>query len=127
MPPVRHVAPAAVGATFLVLMGLAIAHAASLSRASTSIAAGRVATPRCTSAGLLVVPNLSGLNVASVTVSSLPVGCGGATIHAAVNNGSTSSSGSATVPAGGGSVTVTLAAVVAATTAEQLDVLLIGP
>jgi hypothetical protein len=101
--------------------------AASLSSASQSIAANRVSTPRCTNAGLLVVPNLSGANVASVTVSSVPTACGGATIQAAVNNGATASSGSATVPAGGGSVTVTLAAAIAATTGEELDVVLTGP
>lgn len=101
--------------------------AASLSSATQSIAANWVATPRCTSAGILVVPNLAGANVASVTVSSLPAACGGAAIQAAVNNGVTASSGSATVPVGGGSVTVTLAAGIAATTGEELDIVLTGP
>jgi hypothetical protein len=101
--------------------------ASSLPSATQSIGENSVATPRCTNAGILVVPNLSGASVASVTVSSLPAACGSATIQAAVNNGTTSSSGSATVPAAGGSVTVTLAAAVAAATGEELDIVLIGP
>ena len=101
--------------------------AASVTFATTTVAANTVTTPRCTSAGLLVIPNLSGANVASLTVSSLPAACGGATIQAAVNNGASSSTGSATVPAGGGSVTVTLAAVVPAAVAMELDVVLTGP
>ena len=74
-----------------------------------------------------MAPNLSGANIASVTVSALPPACGGATIQAAVNNGVSASSGSATVPLGGGSVTVAFAVAVAATTGEQLDVVMIGP
>ena len=104
-----------------------VAFAAALPSTTGSLAANRVATPRCTSAGLLVIPNLTGANVSSVTVSSLPSACGGATIQVAVHNGATSSSGSATVPAGGGSATVTLAAAVPAATAEELDVVLTGP
>jgi hypothetical protein len=101
--------------------------AASVTLATTSVAANQATTPRCASTGLLVIPNLSGANVATVTVSSLPAVCGGATIQAAVNNGATSSSGSATVPAGGGSVTVTLATAVAATVGMELDIVLTGP
>lgn len=101
--------------------------AASVTLTSNSVAANDVSTPRCTSAGLLVLPNLSGANVASVTVSSLPSACGGATIQAAVNNGTTSSSGSNTVPAGGGSVTITLAAAVAAAVGMELDIVVAGP
>ena len=63
----------------------------------------------------------------SVTVGSLPAACGGATIQAAVNNGSANSNGSATVPAAGGSVTITLAAGVAVATTMQTDVVITGP
>lgn len=115
------------GALMLTIALASVGLAASLTAGSDSLAAARVATPRCTATGLLVAPNLSGANVASVTVSALPAACGSATIQAAVNNGLTSSSGSATVPVGGGSVTVTLAIAVAATTGEQVDVVMIGP
>lgn len=114
-------------AAVLVCSGYIIGMAASLAVATQSVAAALVTTPRCTNAGLRVVPNLSGANVASVTVSGLPSACGSATIQVAVNNGSTSSSGSGTVPAGGGSVTVTLAAAVASTAAEEIDLVVTGP
>lgn len=123
----RLSAPAILGAVLIALACCGIAYAASLSAAATSLGANRVATPRCTNAGLLVTPNLSGANVASVTVSSLPSTCGGATLQAAVDNGTTSSTGSAAVPAGGGSVTVNLAAAVPAAVGVQLDVVLVGP
>jgi hypothetical protein len=118
---------AVLGMLLLAVACCGVAFAAALPTATGSLAADRVATPRCTNAGLLVIPNLSGANVASVTVSSLPSACGGATIQVAVNDGTTSSSGSGTVPGGGGSVTVTLGAAVPAATAEELDVVLTGP
>ena len=109
------------------LVGLAVGSAASLSFASSSIGAARQPVPRCTSAGLSVLLNLSASNVVSVTVSGLPASCGGATIQVALNNGSASSIGSGTVPAAGGSVTVTLASAVAASTNEQTDIVITGP
>ena len=118
---------AVLGMLLLAVGCCGVAFAAALPSATGSLAASRVATPRCTNAGLLVIPNLSGANVASVTVSSLPSACGGATIQVAVNNGTSASNGSSTVPAGGGSVTVTLAAAVPAATDEELDVVLTGP
>ncbi len=111
----------------LALGSVGVGLAASLSPAAASLAASRVSTPRCTTAGLLVIPNLSGSNVASVTVSGIPSACASASIQVAVNNGITSSFGTGTVPAGGGSVTVNLAVAVAATTGEELDVVLVGP
>jgi hypothetical protein len=119
----RGIFPAMLVAMACSCIGLA----ASLTLTTASLAANRVATPRCTTAALLVTPNLSGANVVSVTVSSLPVACGNATIQAAVNNGVASSSGSATVPAAGGSVTVTLTTAVAAAVGEELDVVVAGP
>jgi hypothetical protein len=117
---------------FALLLGLApvgacVALAASLGVADRSLGVAWTGTPRCTSAGLGVIQNLSALTVVSVTVSGLPSGCGNATLQVTVNNTLTSSSGSATVPAGGGSVTVALAAAVAIGTAEEVDLILTGP
>jgi len=104
-----------------------IALAASLTMSSSSLGAARVSTPRCTAVGLGVLQVLSGSNVVSVTVSSLPSGCGGATLQATLNNGTTSSSGSTTVPAGGGSVTVTLGSAIALGQVDEIDLVLTGP
>jgi hypothetical protein len=109
------------------LSGMTVGAAASLTRATDGLGAVKVSVPRCTNVGLLVLPNLSGSNVISVTVSNLPSACGGAAIQATVNSGSANSSGSGTVPAGGGSVTVILAAGVAATTNAQIELLVTGP
>jgi hypothetical protein len=114
-------------AALLVGIGSVAGLAASLALASQTVGTAQAETPRCTSVGLGVVPNLSGTNVASVTVSGLPSTCGSATLQVAVNNGAASSSGSSAVPAGGGSVTVTLAAAVAASAAEEIDLVVIGP
>jgi len=111
----------------LVLSGAVIGAAASLNLATGTLGANRVATPRCTTAGLGVLQNLSGSNVASVTVSGLPAACGGGTLQTAVNNGTASSSGSAAVPVGGGSVTVTLAAAVPISEAAETDIVVVGP
>ena len=83
-----------------------IAAATSLTLTSGSVGAASVATPRCTTAGLTVIQNLSGTTVASVTVGNLPAACGGAILQATVNNGTTIGSGSATVPGAGGSLTI---------------------
>jgi hypothetical protein len=104
-----------------------VALAASLSLGTNSLGAATASTPRCTAAGLGVQQVLSGSNVVSVTVSSLPSGCGGATLQATLNNGTTSSSGNATVPAGGGSVTVTLASAIAIGQVDEIDLVLTGP
>jgi len=109
------------------LAGLTVGAASSLGQATNGLGAVKLTVARCTSAGLLVLPILSGSNIVSVTVDNLPSSCGGAAIQATVNNGSANSSGSASVPAGGGSVTVTLAAGVAATTSAAVDVLVTGP
>lgn len=104
-----------------------MAAAVSLAVTPRSLGARTVSTPRCTSAGHSVLQNLSAGTVISVTVGGLPAACGGATLQLTVNNGVTNSSGSVTVPAGGGSVTVVLAAAVAVTSAEQTDLVLVGP
>ena len=109
------------------MCGLTMGAAASLPFATAGLGAARQSVPRCTSGALSVMPNLTGSNVVSVTVSGLPSGCGGANLQVAVNNGSANSSGSASVPAGGGSVTVNLASAVAATTTQQVDLVVVGP
>lgn len=106
---------------------VAVGAAASLAAGSGSLGAGSVAMPRCTTAGLGVIQNLSGSNVISVTVSGLSSACGNGSLQVAVNNGTASSTGSATVPTGGGSITVTLATAVAVSTAETTDVMVVGP
>jgi hypothetical protein len=111
----------------LALLGDRIGNADGLTQSVKSVAAAVVSTPRCASTGPVVTPNLSGANVVSVTVGSIPSACGGASLQVAVNNGAASGTGSATVPAGGGSVTVTLATAVGATAAEEIDLVLVGP
>ncbi len=123
MTSIRSLAVAAM----IVVLGTVAAFAASLSFDGGSLGMASTSTPRCTSAGLGLIQNLSGSNVISVTVSSLPSACGNATLQATLNNTSTSSGGSATVPAGGGSVTVTLGAPVAMATTEEIDLVLTGP
>ena len=114
----------AVGA---VVLGLGVGRAASASFSTSSLAMGTLTVARCTAAGLTVSPNLSGTNVISVAVGSLPVGCGNATLQITVASGAATGSGSATVPAAGGSVTVTLGTAVAAAASERIDLVLTGP
>jgi hypothetical protein len=114
-------------AAVLVLAGASTAFAASLAVTGQSLGAATIDAPRCTTAGLSILQNLSAATVISVTVGSLTAGCGNATLAATVNNLVTSSGGSATVPSGGGSVTVTPAVAVAITAAEEIDLVLTGP
>jgi hypothetical protein len=107
--------------------GVVVGSAASLSFASGSLGAATTATPRCTTAGLTVLQNLTASTVASVTVGAIPAACGGATLQVTVNNGVANSGGSAVVPGGGGSVTVTIAVPPAVTASEQTDLVLVGP
>ena len=114
----------------LILLGAAstvVGAAASVTLASDRLGAARVATPRCTTAGLTVFQNLAAGTVVSVTVGGLPAACGGATLQVTVNNGVADASGSAFVPAAGGTTTVSLGSAPAVTAAEQTDLLLIGP
>ena len=106
---------------------MSIGYTASASFSGAGIGMGTLSLPRCTTAGLTVVPTLSGVNVINVVVGSLPAGCGSATIQVTVVAGAASGSGSATVPAGGGSVTVTLGSAVAAAASERIDLVVLGP
>jgi len=123
MSSIRSVAVAAL----LTALGATTAFSASLAFGGGSLGMASTNTPRCTSAGLGLIQNLSGSNVISVTVNSLPSACGNATLQVTLNNLTTSSGGSATVPAAGGSVTVTLAAAVAMAATEEIDLVLTGP
>jgi hypothetical protein len=111
----------------LLAVGVSPAFAATLSIGSGSVGMGAVSAPRCTTAGLGVIQNLSGSSVISVTVTALPSGCAAATLQVTLNNQTTSSGGSATVPAGGGSVTVSLGTAVAISANEEVDLVLTGP
>ena len=93
----------------------------------TATPAATTATPRCTTAALTVLQNLTAGNVASITVGAIPAACGGATLQVTVNDGVTNSGGSAVVPGGGGSVTVTIAVPTAVTASEETDLVLVGP
>ena len=123
MPLLRAIVLATVGS----LGTVAIGSAASASFSGGGIGMGSVSTPRCTTAGLTVFPNLSGANVVSATVGSLPAGCGGATLQVTVVAGGASGSGTATIPGSGGSVTVTLGSAVAAAASERIDLVIVGP
>jgi len=115
------------GLVFLSAAGAVLGAAASLTFSSNTLGAARTASPRCTAAGLSVFQNLSAGTVVSVTVGGLPAACGGATLQVTVNNGVANANGSAAVPGGGGSVTVTLGSAPAVSTAEQTDLVLVGP
>lgn len=101
--------------------------ASSLPTATKKLGASSAAVARCDTDGVTILQNLSGTNVASVTVGSIASSCGGATLSLTFNNGTTSSSGSGAVPAGGGSMTVTLAAAVALKDSGRIDVAISGP
>jgi hypothetical protein len=115
------------GLIILCLATAVLGAATSLAISSATLGAASVATPRCTSAGLGILHNVTAGNVVSVAVTGIPAACGGALVQATVNNGITSGSGSATAPAAGGGVTVTLGLVVPVTTAAQTDIVLVGP
>ena len=108
-------------------IGAAVALAASVTLNRDAIGAASISTPRCTTAGLAVVQNLTVSNVVSATVTNIPASCANSTIQVTVNNLVTSSGGSATVPAGGGSVTVTLAVPVALAVINEVDLVMTGP
>jgi hypothetical protein len=116
-----------VAVALLTAVGVVVGAAASLSFAPGTVGAATTTMPRCTTAGLTVLQNLSAGTVISVTVGALPAACGGATLQVTVNNGITNGSGSAGVPVGGGSVTVTLGVSPAVTASELTDLVLVGP
>jgi hypothetical protein len=123
VPTVRQAAASVAMVVASTLLGAA----ASLALSADSLGAAVTSTPRCTAAGLSVLPNLSAATIVSVTVGTLPATCGGATLQATVNNGVTSAGGSAAIPAGGGSVTVTLGSAPALLAGVEIDIVVVGP
>ena len=115
------------GIVLLAAAGAVMGSAASLAITSSTLGAARVATPRCTVAGLTVFHTLVGSTVSSVTVGGVPSTCAGATLQVTVNNGSVNSAGSIVIPVGGGSVTAILGVATTVTAAQQTDLVLIGP
>jgi hypothetical protein len=107
--------------------GVVVGSAAALSATSRSLGAVTATVPRCTTAGLTVLNNLSTNTIVSVAVSGLPVTCGGAVLRATVTDGTVIGSGSVTVPAGGGAVTVTLSSSPALLAIGRTDIVLTGP
>ena len=120
---------AAGGAAVLVTVALFASQgfASSLPTATKKLAASSAPVARCDTDGVSILQNLSGANVASVTVGNIASACGGATLSLTLSNGTTSSSGSGAVPSGGGSMTVTLAAAVALKDSDRIDVAIAGP
>jgi hypothetical protein len=125
----RVLALAAATGLLTVVVGLVVnvGFATSLPATSATLGDATTLATRCTTAGLGVLQNFSGAAVVSVTVTGIPSTCGTATLNVAVNNGSTSSTGSAAVPVAGGSVTVTLGTSLAVGTAEETDLVFVGP
>jgi hypothetical protein len=116
-----------IAAAWAVAIGIVVGSAANLAVVPGSLGARTVSTPRCTNAGLAVIPILSGSAVGSVTVGTLPTTCGGATLKVTVDTGSSTGSGSTTVPAGGGSVTVPITVAPTLDADVRIDILLDGP
>jgi hypothetical protein len=103
------------------------ASAAGLAVSARSLGAATVATPRCTTSSLAVLPTLAGSAVASVTISGVPAACGGAMVRVTVNNGSAAGSGSMTVPAGGGTIVVPVTGSPTVDANVQIDLAMEGP
>jgi len=122
-----HAPRGLIAAVLLTAAAVSVVFAASLVLSAGSLGAASISTPRCGTAGLGVVQNLSAGTIVSVTVSGLPSTCGNATLQVAVNTGTANATGSATVPAGGGSVTVTLSSAPTVATSEATDLVLLGP
>ena len=94
---------------------------------SQQVGAANTTVPRCATSGMTVFENVSGVTIASVTVSNIDAACGGGTLSLTVNNGTTSSSASGVVPGGGGSMTVTLGSAVPFADNASVDLVVVGP
>src|SRR5436309_16024765 len=80
----------------------AFGYAASHTVGTKTLGGTNASVAPCDADGVTIVHNLSGSNVASVTIASIASACANASLSVNVNNGSANSSGSGTVPAGGG-------------------------
>ena len=115
------------GAILVASVGMATGAAASLALGARTLGAGSASIVHCTTSAISVVQTVPSASVTAIVASGFPSACGGATVRAAVNNGTASSTGSATVPVGGGTVTVTLGTAVVVAVADQVDLLVSGP
>jgi hypothetical protein len=109
------------------LMVVVPGFASGLTWATKTLGANGATVSRCDSDGVTAIQNLSGANVASVTVGGIAAGCASGTLTVTVDNATTSSSGTGTVPGGGGSMTVALSAAVPAKDVDEIDVAITGP
>jgi hypothetical protein len=106
---------------------IVVGYATGITPRSSSLGTKGAAVSRCDTDGFSVQQNLSGSNIASVTIGQIAAGCAGGTLSVAVNNGTANSTGSAVVPSGGGTMTVALASAVALKDAVEIDVAVSGP
>jgi len=101
--------------------------AAGLNVGSRRAAAGQATISRCDSDGVLTVPNVTGSNVVTVSVSGISAACAGGAATLRLSNGATSSTATGTVPGGGGTMAMTLATPVALTAVVTIDFEIRGP
>ena len=109
------------------IAGASVGAAASLALSAGSLGFATVSVPRCTNAGLTVTPVLTASTVTSVTVSTFPPACGGATMAVTVDNGTTTGTGSVVIPGGGGSVSVPITGTAALLASARVDFVILGP
>ncbi|HEX9094517.1 MAG TPA: hypothetical protein VF990_00270 [Candidatus Dormibacteraeota bacterium] len=91
------------------------------------LGAATASIPKCATAGMTVFENVSGVTIATVTVSNIDPACAGGTLSLTVNNGASSSSAAAVVPGGGGSMTVALGTAVPFIDNASVDLVVLGP
>jgi hypothetical protein len=130
--PRRRYGLSAVAAVALVLLcGLCFASAASMSTTTASLAAARIAVPRCSTAGIQVLETVTGGGsgvVSPVVLNNIDAACAGGTLDLTLNSGGGSTvSASGTVPAGGGSMTLTLSPAPTLVVGGEVDIVVVGP
>ena len=117
----------------LVVLGVPVASAASLSLTDGALSSGVGAPATCLSGSPTIVQNIgtaspNTTNVVSVDVSGIASACGGGTVSVAVKNASNpAQEATKAIPAGGGTVNVPLTTAVALTDAHSVHVTLQGP
>lgn len=117
----------------LVVLGVPVAAAASLTLTGGVLGSGGAAPATCLSASPTVVQNVGTAspdttNVVSVDVSGIASACGGGTVRVAVKNATDPvQEATKTIPAGGGTVNVPLSTAVPLKDAHFVAVTLQGP
>jgi hypothetical protein len=114
----------------LVVLGVPVAGAASLSVASEVLGSGVGSPAPCFLVSPTVVQNVGAntTNVVSVDVGGIDDDCGGGTVRVSVFNGTaTAQEATKAIPAGGGSVNLTLTTPVALKDAHLVSVTVQGP